>query len=146
MWAPLVASGECAFQHRARAISMNRSVDENGGALIDFLIGLCLLLPVFINFQSQFLLNTDKLLEDNLAFPISLFLLPISLLVALARFRKVAMTSAPLVLALSAFFVTFAVAVSLASSLVHDQPAITYGIQWALPFLWVPYFLSSTLR
>jgi len=110
--------------------------------ILDGVIGFFIPLGVFIEVGSPILLATSPIGQENFAFPLSLLLVPVALLRALQRTDKTRIY--PQMLVFSALiFSVYCLVMSMASLVVIDPLAFVYGLQWAMVFIWLPYF--STL-
>ena len=109
----------------------------------DFFVGLVVPLAIFLDPRSPIILATSSLAHGGVAFPLSFLVLPAALAVGIYRLGRGGISKAygPL-LALAAPFVIYALTMSSVFAVSEDPRSFLYGVQWALMFLWIPYFLS----
>ncbi|EJB0369698.1 hypothetical protein P3485_11440 [Vibrio parahaemolyticus] len=111
-------------------------------SIIDKLIAFCIPLPIFVDPTSPILLAQSKLAEGAVAFPISLFLLPLSfMLLFMTKSQRNISKLSYIILILISLFVIYFLFLGVVSSF-ENKSALIYAIQWVIPFLWIPYFYN----
>ncbi len=111
-------------------------------SIIDKLIAFFIPLPIFIDPTSPILLAQSKLAEGTVAFPISLFLLPLSfMLLFMTKSERYVSKLSYILLVLITLFVIYFLSLGVVSSF-ENVAALMYAIQWVIPFLWIPYFYN----
>ncbi|WP_229651878.1 hypothetical protein, partial [Vibrio parahaemolyticus] len=105
-------------------------------SIIDKLIAFCIPLPIFVDPTSPILLAQSKLAEGAVAFPISLFLLPLSfMLLFMTKSQRNISKLSYIILILISLFVIYFLFLGVVSSF-ENKSALIYAIQWVIPFLW----------
>lgn len=106
---------------------------------LDFILGFLLPLPIFLDIDSPILLANNMLAEGGIAFPISLFVIPIAILLFIER-TNWRLNSRSILITLLVCCYCFWIVVLGVSSLPVSNLAIMFSVQWLIPFLWMPYF------
>ncbi len=110
----------------------------NSDSVIGFLIPLC----IFIEVGSPILLATSPLAQESLAVPLSFLVMPIVLILGVIRLSKTTDASSHKAYLSGLPFVAYVIVLASTSAIFINPKAIVAGVQWLLPFLWMPYFLS----